>query len=712
MDRVSRACDQCRTAREKCDANQPTCMPCVENKRACSYTSTPKKRGLQPGYIRSLEMTLAFVFQQNPEMEVLAYNQLAQSNTVLLARGTKESNQLHKSWNKSRFCRDVTKALSGEQIGTGNDRPPSSDEDSEVDTEDASLLRMTTDAQSYSSNSWNSNANFMPNAMAPPSLPDVYAHTPQEPMLPPNLTPLPPGCWKLIETYFTYTQCWLPIADKLEVLKLSYSYPEHGLPLSCDMPSSGSHAEMWSILAVGSVQDGGSLAGEHRQNVPPSELYDTARLLIPNELGKFELDHVKALLNLSVLNITRGLFETAWQLVGIALRIFFTLAEPSEVAVPRRKNVLSSCFMLDNLLSLHLKLRPYLERVDLTYMGKIEEDGMEEWQPWGGQLSLGLMRQSNSPTLALSSFNACLELVDILGSTTRQQTAPNFLHEMISRLEMWKSSLPQRLNHIHKDTAVTPLTPPALLLRLTYFVTAFALVPSQAWLEQTLDVLGTLEQLGTLRAPPIIACLLQQVKRSSERLTLDQITHARLCRSLVAFDQTTKSSQDTLNNLHSTPHSMDDASPSTANMMQTSPQSFPPHISGPYPERFHPRAGTSAILDNMLPDMRAPPQGQAPPSFSQSPFDHAMAGSFLDPHDPYHTLVSGDLGNFLDDFASEHGAKKLRNQPQFMENLGFSSNVSMADLLAADPSRFMPTASQVNNEDSPRFPPNAFYEAG
>jgi len=95
-------------------------------------------------------MTLAYVFQQNPEMEVLAHNQLAQNNTMLLAKGTKESNQLHKSWNKSRFCRDVTKALAGEQIGAENDRLPSSDEDSEVDTEDASLLRMTADAQSYS----------------------------------------------------------------------------------------------------------------------------------------------------------------------------------------------------------------------------------------------------------------------------------------------------------------------------------------------------------------------------------------------------------------------------------------------------------------------------------------------------------------------------------------------------------------------------------
>ncbi|KAE8828672.1 hypothetical protein PTNB73_06198 [Pyrenophora teres f. teres] len=645
-------------------------------------------------------------------MEVLACNQLAQNNTMLLARGTKESNRLHKSWNKSRFCNEVTKALSGEQIGTGNDRPPSSDEDSEVDTEDASLLHMTADTQSYPSTSWNSSTGFMPNIMAPPSLPDLYA---QETTRPPKLTPLPSECWKIIETYFTYTQCWLPVADKLEVLKLSYSYPEQGLALSCDMSSSGSHAEMWSIFAIGATQDDYNFLDEHRRNVSPEELYNTARLLIPNELGKFELDHVKALLNLSVFNIGKGLFGAAWQLVGAALRIFLTLTEPSEVVVPRRKNVLSSCFVLDSLLSLHLKRRPYLKRADLAWIGKIEDDGMEEWQPWGGQFSLGASRQSNSPTLALSSFNASLELIDILESTTQRQTAPNFLHEMISRLEMWKSSLPQKLDHVRKDVAATPLTPPALLLRLTYLVTAFALVPSQAWLEQTLDVLGTLERLGTSRAPPIIACLLQQVKRSSEGLTLDQITHARMCRSLVAFDQTSKISQDAINNLQTTPHSIEDASSSTSGITQTSPQSYVSQIGGSFPERFHQQAVTSALLDNMLPDVRATAQVQQPPPLSQNLFDHAISGTFLDPNDPYHTLVSGDLGSFLDDFASEHGAKKLQNQPQFMENLGFSSNVSMADLLAADPSRFMPTSSQVgmnNSEDSPQFPLNSFYEAG
>lgn len=149
--RVSRACDQCRTTREKCDGNQPTCSPCLDTRRACTYTSNPKKRGLQPGYIRGLEMTLAFVFQQNAEMESMVYNQLIQKNTVLLARGTKDSNRLYKSWTKGRYCRDIIKALAGEQIGVEEDRPPSSDGDSEIDTEDATLLQMTPKTQSHQS---------------------------------------------------------------------------------------------------------------------------------------------------------------------------------------------------------------------------------------------------------------------------------------------------------------------------------------------------------------------------------------------------------------------------------------------------------------------------------------------------------------------------------------------------------------------------------
>jgi hypothetical protein len=67
--RVSRACDQCRASREKCDGVKPVCHTCESQKRSCTYDEPPKKRGIQPNYIRTLELTLAWLFQTVPETQ-------------------------------------------------------------------------------------------------------------------------------------------------------------------------------------------------------------------------------------------------------------------------------------------------------------------------------------------------------------------------------------------------------------------------------------------------------------------------------------------------------------------------------------------------------------------------------------------------------------------------------------------------------------------
>jgi hypothetical protein len=67
--RVSRACDQCRASREKCDGVKPVCHTCDTQKRSCTYDEPPKKRGIQPNYIRTLELTLAWLFQTVPETQ-------------------------------------------------------------------------------------------------------------------------------------------------------------------------------------------------------------------------------------------------------------------------------------------------------------------------------------------------------------------------------------------------------------------------------------------------------------------------------------------------------------------------------------------------------------------------------------------------------------------------------------------------------------------
>lgn len=496
------------------------------------------------------------------------------------------------------------------------------------------------------------------------------------------------------------------------------------------MPGSGHHAEMWSIFAVGCTQDSPCATGngERHPLLTPKKLYDISRLLIPDELGNFDLNHVKALLNLAVFNIKRSLLNSAWLLVGAASRIFLTINPMSEAASPRRRNVLASCFLLDNLLALHLKRRPYLDKSDLAWVGKIEEDGMEEWQPWGGELSLEPLSQSRLPTLALSSFNNLLEIVDILVSTTQQPTARNFLHEMIGRLEIWKSSLPPKLDYIRSDTISTPLTPPAALLQLTYLATAFALIPSQAWLQRILELLEVFRtKLGFAKLPSIVICLLQSIKRCSTNLNMDQATRVRMHKLFTGFDQACSiASDENLRDPQGTPNALVGTSPGVTfvrnpDVVPISPQSFSSHIGEPISERYQPPLASSSLLDDLLPDMNPNRQEHTMQSLASHPFavptnGPAIEPQTFDPHDPYNAFVSGDLESFFDELASLHGAKKLQNQPQFMQNLGFSSEASMADLLAADPGRFMPLPSsnigQENSSESPRFSLNNFYDTG
>lgn len=126
--RVSRACDQCRTAREKCDG-RPVCSTCSNVKRTCTYATSIKKRGIQPGYIRTLELALTWLFQ-NSEAESLLHRKLVSEGqgSVLLSKDSKESNRLHRKWRSSKFCRNVDKLLAGEAIEHADDRTPQSDE--------------------------------------------------------------------------------------------------------------------------------------------------------------------------------------------------------------------------------------------------------------------------------------------------------------------------------------------------------------------------------------------------------------------------------------------------------------------------------------------------------------------------------------------------------------------------------------------------------
>lgn len=671
--RVSRACDQCRVAREKCDGGQPTCSTCLTSKRGCTYTTNPKKRGIQPGYIRVLELALATLFQQNPENEKYLNDRLAREglSSLLLSRDSKESNKLHKQWRKTRFNRDVDTLLSGGEPPRHDSDPPSPPGDGDNSDVDEPAL-----APSIVNEPLNQ---VLPYDLVSPQPPIQQAPVlSQQPTRDSLLITLPNDCWKQIEIYFTYTQCWLPICEKHDTLKLSYSYPATGMQLSFDTPDSGSHAELWSILAVASIYEStnaNSTSHPVQGSMTPKQLYDVARSLIPSELGSFDLGHVKALLNLAIFSIAQSLTEAAWFLVGCASRVLENVDQVSLIPSTRRMHVFGGCLVLDSMLALQLGRRPYFRKSDIEQLGRIDEDGLEEWQPWSGGSSASL-QQSRTPLLAFSSFRHLLDILDILVTNELASASGLPIQDIIQRLGDWKAALPPKLDYLQSEITPTPPTPPAVLLQLTYHCTALSIMPKQPWLQRILELLEpSPNRLSLTNLPPVVHCLMGIIKRHSAHFLSDQALHTRMQKLQTDIDRTWRK---TIPDIRSPPlHSRQ----SIAVMQMSTPQSLSGshaigQASGANDTRVAGAQGSGSI-----PDVLAPTQQ----------IESFLNASRVAQPDPRYPDIPGDLESFFDDLASLDSTNKLENQPQFMQNLGFAPDASMADLF----SEFIPMQSSA-----------------
>lgn len=645
---------------------------------------------------------------QTTDAEAILNRKLAQEGgtSVLFGRDTKESNKLHKSWRRSKFCKDVDKLLSGEQLGTGDD--PSSrsdDEDSEPESEPQGLqdqLSVIPQEDDISPGAPFISPSIAPSTHQTSSFVQnrAFEIPTSLPLRPGAATTLPSSTWRLLEVYFAYTQPWLPICEKHDMLRVSYSYPEAGLVLSTDeLPNSADHAELWSILAVAAVQE--KMANpELRRDAfrELTQLYDVARTLIPTECGSFAVGHVRALLNLAVVNMFSLKTEVAWLLVGSASRILLIMERSSQPTPPRWKHLLASCFMLDSFLSLQLHRRPYILKSDVLRVGQIEEDGLEEWQPWSGPLHTPSGVFARTPALSISSFNKLIELVEIFnlcnleGIINHQLTPQQVLH----RLESWTASLPLKFNYIRDDQKATPHNPPAMLLQLAYHSCSSLLVGSPLYIQRMLDILEQyIVQVGIVAVPPIVSCLLTHVQANGVFATLNIRLQERIRKfeADLAYAWSASPIQRSTSALIPT-HSRRSGS---VYQVQT-PESIqvPPNPTfTPSSRSTREPAGTS-LLEDLLPDMNSTVSvNQHPPvnnGFTAPPLEHEFRRPSLRHRN---SAASRDLETFFDELASLDGAEMVDNQPQFMQNLGFAPDANMADFLALELGQFIPANSST-----------------
>ncbi|KAI1363300.1 fungal-specific transcription factor domain-containing protein [Xylaria arbuscula] len=510
--RVSRACDQCRAAREKCDGIQPLCFPCASQNRQCSWEEPKKKRGVQTGYIRTLEMALGWIFDKMPESENALHSLLTheggQGRLLLAGKDTSAGTRLHRRWRKSTVHAEIERVLSGDaaSVRSANESTPGEDSDEDGPEKEANETKPTpgilepvdplkiegepTD-RPHQRHQWREDlATPTSNSTNILKSPSNFASPPRPRPLRDTVT-LPSNHWRLLDIYFSYTHIWFPILEKHALLKTGYSYPEEGLHIDRETPGSAGHAELWAALALTSYQETASKsrddtgeAIENSTHLESGEIYRIARSLIPLEDGNFEARHVNALLLLTLVNMACDDTNTAWLLAGVASRVALSLRLHEHLSSIRHKqstHTYMGCFILDTLLSARLGLTPHLRssmaHINLPHL----DNDLDEWQPWMPCSDFGPskrdMRPSRMPSHSISSFGILhrihlvlsRQLWDDYGSTLQPgDVLLHTLHNAVSQGGAQASFS----SYVLTGEYMTSQLPSVHLLRIAYLYTA------------------------------------------------------------------------------------------------------------------------------------------------------------------------------------------------------------------------------------------------
>ncbi|KAJ5985369.1 hypothetical protein N7522_012565 [Penicillium canescens] len=534
--RVSRACDSCRSKKDKCDGIQPVCSTCASLCRPCTYKANPKKRGLPTGYIRSLELLWGLVFQriQGSEdvMRALMRSINLPSHLATMGKEAEGSDTLLSSFKNSTVLRDIERILVVlEQPEEERERNLQAYSEGETPLDVDGILA-SAEAQEWQmpegmearetpltgvSPTRTAGISPIKNIGARPMRDSGVQTTPTEDLPSPSYTlssalddppslmknplQLPYNAWPLFDVYFSYTQCWFPILEKHDILRTAFQYTEGDVYMSRFAPGSGEHAALWAVLTLASLQDASIAATRQADEQPdahlsPSQMYNIARQLIPSESGPHEIGHVQALLILGLVKFGQQEWTGSWMLVGQAVRISHTLGldQPShqsssralnqEKQLGRAKHVFLGCFVLETLIAEQTSQCPSLRKADLARVGSINEDGLEEWHPWEDQTGLRPPQSSRAsmqrgPLHALSTFNRLVSLVSILNDLCCCKHDPTISRSQLESLELhlqrWATALPKSYRVDLQSRPVKLASPHIFSLEITYESVVIAL---------------------------------------------------------------------------------------------------------------------------------------------------------------------------------------------------------------------------------------------
>jgi hypothetical protein len=494
--RVSQACDRGRSRKDKCDGKKPACSTCTTHGRICSYDTNVKKRGLPEGYVRGLEKLWGLAIRDVAEVEenvLIIINSESRSDDFLVGwKDEGNSDNLVDIWRKSKISKELENLLSNTEQTTDSRKrkhadtnsqaesrawlPPThtnnqrlSDPERSVWVDRKSSVFTQENPRDLTGLSVTYNGETIPSDIDKSLISPSYQQYPsgKRQAVSAESIELPSEAWHLINVYSSYTHPWLPIIERQDLLRSTYQYLRKTSDFSITGPGSGDHAVLWAVIAYEKLQHRAinripQAQGPVAEVVWTAEkMYDQARNLIPNEDGVFELGHVQALLVLALANIGNGRLSRAWLLVGQATRIaidmglgrqsddiLMALKSPS-----RTKHVFLACFVLDTIIAARLGYRPHLRAEDAELVGPVEEEGLDEWDPWQDCLQVCRASPASRPASILSTFNQFVKLMQILNEAICEPDTPRraiTVKELLYKLSALGQGQPSPLNF---DTA-------------------------------------------------------------------------------------------------------------------------------------------------------------------------------------------------------------------------------------------------------------------
>ncbi|KAI4728839.1 hypothetical protein E4T49_03261 [Aureobasidium sp. EXF-10728] len=405
--RVTQACHRCRGKKYKCDSERPSCSTCRSSNSECIYGPVAKRRGLQSGYVKALEILWGLVFRKVEGSQLVVNELLANLSSIIhpspdegTSNGINRADDLLDCWRNSGVPSAIELMLDGEFISNPNGTLEGVD--GQVDHSLASVqtwslpgidLLQGTPPQAPS-------PQLPPQVPSPPAAAVVpIASCPSEDIIKghqPTLSPLPPDWHSLTQVYLTVEHSWFPILERHTLFRIAYQYQdESDSPTAMDDRHRGEYATLWAVLALGEI---------HSSNASSSRAvhfkFVSRYFLDKDPLLEDYASYTQALLLWAVIHLGCNKLVLARSMLAQA--IVFCCAIGPELSQRQRTLALSGCFVMDALLSLALDTRPMMSVDDFPATVPCDETGSDEWEPYVDRF--GSQRHSDLSTPALSNL--------------------------------------------------------------------------------------------------------------------------------------------------------------------------------------------------------------------------------------------------------------------------------------------------------------------